>query len=75
MVPSLSFMTLYNVNYMGDFLQVSYLGTVHLEVIAKRLVLPDNLVRGGTFKTCITTGLILLFYHRWDLQHWRWRSS
>ena len=27
--------------------QVSYLGTVHLEVIAKRLSLPDNLVRGA----------------------------
>ena len=32
-----------------DLFQVSYLGTVHLEVIAKRLSLPDNLVRGGTF--------------------------
>ena len=30
-----------------DLFQVSYLGTVHLEVIAKRLSLPDNLVRGA----------------------------
>ena len=30
-----------------DLFQVSYLGTVHLEVIAKRLALPDNLVRRG----------------------------
>ena len=39
-----------------DLFQVSYLGTVHLEVIAKRLSLPDNLVRGGTFPFYLCMG-------------------
>ena len=47
-----------------DLFQVSYLGTVHLEVIAKRLSLPDNLVRGGTFPfyLCMGGGRLVLIY-------------
>ena len=55
--------------------QVSYLGVVHLEVIAKRLELPDNLVSDWENVSSLGWFITSHLIYRWDLQHWQWRSS